>query len=313
MLSKTDHCNIYNGKPYNYFGDYLRSKYGFRIFKLPINAFLGCPNRINGQGCIFCSESGSASPSIGNHESIYKQMQNAKTSFNRTSVETRYIAYFQAYTNTVGNINTLKKLYDEALSFPDVMGLMIGTRPDEINPEIADLIAGYNVPDFELWVELGMQSAHDRSLDYLNRMHSFSQTRDSIILLSDRGIQVSVHIILGIPGESWADMMQTADTISSLPVAGVKIHHLHVLKNTPLYSMYTNGEVKLLDFKSYISILTDFIERLRKDITIHRIAGDALEDVLVAPKWGLEKGTVQQRLIDEFNRRCTWQGFLYKD
>ncbi|MDA3901216.1 MAG: TIGR01212 family radical SAM protein [Spirochaetes bacterium] len=304
---------IFSNKPYNFFGDYLREKYGFRVFKLPINAFLGCPNRIEGSGCIFCSDSGSASPSVGSHITISDQMRSALNALRRSDVQTRYIAYFQAYTNTYGDLANLKSIYDEALAFDDIMGLMIGTRPDTINDQIASLIKNYDRSNFELWIELGMQSIHNPSLDYLRRGHSFEDTRKSIDIISRYDIQVSLHVILGIPGESWDDMMKTAETISSMPVNGVKIHHLHVLRNTPLNTMYERGEVPLLSFKSYVSLLCDFVERLRKDITIHRIAGDALEDILVAPRWGLEKGTVQKAVIDEFNRRGTWQGFFCED
>jgi radical SAM protein (TIGR01212 family) len=312
-MRETSHSSSYtfHGKPYNFFGDFLREKYGFRIFKLPINSSLNCPHRNSDGGCIFCSESGSASPVLHSNKSITEQMLDSKNSFVRSDVLTKYIAYFQAYTNTNADIGNLKRMYDEAVSFPDIVGLMIGTRPDCIDEKVAELISSYKKSNFELWVEIGMQSSHDRSLDYLNRCHSNKDTIKSIELLEHFKIQTLVHIILGIPGEKWKDMMDTAELLSSLPVAGVKIHHLHVLKNTPLETLYEKGRLQLLSHNEFTSLVCDFIERLRPDILIHRLSGDALETDVIAPRWGLQKGTVSQNILDEFHRRGSWQGFLY--
>lgn len=306
----------WSGKPYNFFGDYLAAAYSCRVLKLPIDAGLSCPNRdgtLDFSGCVFCSEEGSASPTTGGFTSIKEQMLNAKNTFRRSDRDTKYIAYFQAFTNTYGSTEKLKKLYDEAVSFPDVTGLMIGTRPDCINMEILEVISGYKKVGFELWIELGLQSVHDRSLAFLNRGHTFKQTADAIKLIDEYGIPVCVHVILGIPGETWEDMMTTAETISALPVSGVKIHHLHIIKGTPLETIYHQRSFGLMSLREYVSTLCDFIERLRPDIIIHRLMGDRMEDSLLQPKWGLHKGTVLQSIEDEFSRRCTFQGFLYSD
>ncbi len=300
-------------KPYNFFGDYLYKKYSCRLLKLPVNAGLSCPNRdgtTGTGGCIFCSEEGSASPTTSGIISIHDQMKNAVATFRRSYRETKYIAYLQAFTNTYADTGTLKRIYDECVSFPGIYGLMIGTRPDCVNDEILYLVKSYSRPGFELWLELGMQSVHEKSLAFLNRRHSWQSTLDSIRLTAAHGIDLCVHVILGIPGESWEDMMQTAVTISQLPVNGVKIHHLHVIKGTALEKIYSKGNIKLLTLREYISVLCDFIERLRPSITIHRLAGDRSENTLVAPAWGLHKGTVLQAVDDEFRRRCTCQGFL---
>lgn len=306
----------WSGKPYNFFGDYLTCKYSCRILKLPIDAGLSCPNRdgtLGTEGCIFCSEEGSASPTTGGFTSITEQMNNAKETFRRSVRDTRYIAYFQAFTNTYGSPEKLKKLYDEAVSFPDIAGLMIGTRPDCINRDILDVVSSYMHEDFELWLEIGLQTIHDRSLAFLNRRHSFRQSIDAVNLISEYHIPVCIHIILGIPGESWHDMMQTAEAISKLPVHGVKLHHLHIIKNTPLERIYNEQKFGLMTLKEYVSTLCDFIERLRPDITIHRLMGDRMEDSLLLPKWGLHKGTVLQNIEDEFKQRGTYQGFLYTE
>lgn len=307
------HLN-YFGKPYLFFGDYLREKYSYRILKLAINSGLGCPNRNvqNPYGCIFCGEFGSASVTSDAKQSISSQMRSARDAFSRSGVATKYIAYFQAYTNTMADTARLRKLYDEALLYPDVIGLMIGTRPDMCPEPVCDLLEEYSQRCEEFWVELGIQSMHDRSLDYLRRGHNAAQSIEAVRNLAARDIDVCAHVILGIPGESWKDMMESADILSTLPIHGIKLHHLHILKGTLLEIMHRETPVKLLGLDEYISIAADFIERLRDDIIIHRIAADAPLDQLVAPKWCTLKGTIQQSLHDEFQRRSSWQGFLVK-
>jgi radical SAM protein (TIGR01212 family) len=302
------------GKPYYFFGDYLRYKYKARVLKLPINAGFSCPNRdgtISHEGCVFCSEDGSASPTAADISDIREQMGNAKKSFKRVDSATRFIAYFQAFTNTYAPPEELKQLYDTALSVDDVIGLMIATRPDCISDEVLSLLKKYQGENFELWLEIGMQSIHDKSLKYLKRGHTHKTTRDSIIRAADSGIPVCVHVILGIPDESWSDMMQTAQEISSLPIKGVKFHHLHVIKGTTLETHYRENKIPIIPFKEYISTICDFIERLRPDILIHRLLGDRDERTLIAPQWGLHKGTVIKAIEDELARRGTFQGFLY--
>ncbi len=304
----------WHGKAYNFWGDYLWEKYGVRVLKLPINAGLSCPNRdgtIGREGCVFCCEEGSASPTAIGITDIAEQMENARNSFKRSEADTKYIAYFQAFTNTYAPVPALRDLYDRAVSVRDVTGLMIATRPDCVNDGVLDLIAGYLKPGFELWLELGMQSMHDKSLEFLRRGHSHRDTVTAVKAAAAKNIPVCVHIILGIPGESWRDMMDTADEISSLPVSGVKFHHLHIIKGTRLAELYRDKTFSAVRFRDYVSAITDFIERLRPDILIHRLIGDRDEKSLIAPKWALDKGTVVKAIEDEFSKRCTYQGFLY--
>ncbi len=306
----------WKGLPYNHFGDYLKDKYHTRILKVPINAGLICPNRdgtISDRGCIFCSEDGSASSTADNSLSIEEQMDRAVSGFSRKDDETRYIAYFQAFTNTYAPVNSLRKLYDRALSTEKIIGLMIGTRPDCLPDDVIELISSYSKPGFELWVELGMQSSCDKSLRYLNRGHSHPDTADSVVRLAAKGIPVCAHIILGIPGESWNDMMETAEEVSRLPISGVKIHQLHIISGTPLAEMNAIDPVKLMSMREYVSTICDFIERLRPDILIHRLTGDRDAASLIGPDWGLNKGTIQQAILEEFSKRQTFQGFLRQD
>ncbi len=303
----------WNGKPYNFFGDYLYERFGVRILKLSLDAHLNCPNRdgtLDSEGCIFCAPDGSASPAINPKSDITTQMTTARNAFRRGNVPTRYIAYFQAFTNTYAPVEKLKELYDTALSFPDIAGLMIGTRPDCLPEKVLDLIASYNNEGLELWLEIGMQTMHTRSLQFLNRHHTHAQTIDAITRAASRNINICLHLILGIPGESWEDMMKTAQEVSTLPVRGVKLHHLHVIRGTKLEALYLENSIALMTFTDYVSTACDFLERLRGDILIHRLSGDRGRETLIAPAWGLHKGTVIKAIEDEFARRGTHQGFL---
>ncbi len=302
-------------RSYNFFGDYLWHKYGCRVLKLPINAGFTCPNRdgtIDNKGCIFCAEDGSASPTVSVSEDIRQQMINARNNFKRSDAETKYIAYFQAFTNTYADIHTLERLYSNAIGMPDVIGLMIATRPDCVGDEVLKLISGFRRINFELSLEIGMQTMHDKSLKFLRRGHIHNSSRDAIIRAAMKKIPVCVHIILGIPGETWSDIMQTAEEISSLPISGVKIHHLHVIRGTLLEKYYEQGKIDLMDPERYVSYICDFLERLRPDIIIHRLIGDRSLNSLVAPKWANNKGTVLKAIEDEFIKRCTTQGFLFR-
>jgi len=300
-------------KPYYFFGDYLRHKYKTRVYKLSINANFSCPNRdgtLDTKGCIFCSPEGSASPLTRHPSNILEQLGLVKSCFKRLDNQTKYISYFQAFTNTYAKVDHLKRLYDLALQPDNIIGLMIGTRPDCLSEKILDLIASYQKDNFELWLEIGMQTIHDKSLDYLNRKHNFAITKKKILEARDRDIPVCVHLILGIPGESWPEMMATAEEISNLPIQGIKFHHFHVIKRTVLEKMYKNKPFKLLTMSEYVSVICDFLERIRGDIIIHRLSGDKDPNFLVAPLWGKNKGTIKQAIEDEFQKRCTYQGFL---
>jgi hypothetical protein len=302
-----------NKKNINLFGDHLWKKYRCRVLKLSINAGFSCPNRdgtFGKDGCIFCSDEGSASPTSMGHKGIHDQMRSAEISFKRADEQTKFIAYLQAYSGTYAPPARLKSVYDEAVSYPNTVGLMIATRPDCVSDNVLDLIASYKQENFELWLELGMQSIHDKSLDFLNRCHNHQKSRTAVAEASGRSIPVCAHIILGIPGESWHDMMETADEISSLPINGVKFHHMHVIKNTMLEKIYFDKNLRLISMKEYTSVICDFLERLRPDILIHRLSGDRDSDTLIAPSWGRHKGSVIQSIQDELKNRGTYQGFL---
>ncbi|MBN2160515.1 MAG: TIGR01212 family radical SAM protein [Spirochaetes bacterium] len=316
MTKKREPSNAarWHGKPYHSFSDYLRDKYNCRVLKIPINAGLSCPNRdgaVGSSGCVFCPPDGSASPGMLASMTIPEQIATAKMNFKRSDAATKYIAYFQAFTNTYGPLTLLKQLYDLAAAQDDVIGLMIGTRPDCLPDAVLDLVCSYRRPGFELWLEIGMQSSHDKSLEFLRRGHTNGDTISAITRAAIRNIPVCVHLILGIPGETWNDMMATASLLQGLPVSGIKFHHLHIIRNTALAEIFDAGLMNPLTLRDYVSVLCDFIERISPDVTVHRLMGDREESSLVAPRWGLHKGTVHKAIEDEFRRRATHQGFLY--
>ncbi len=312
MIHESENSDNTVTRAYNFFGDYLWKRHGARVLKLSVDAGLSCPNldgTVGTHGCIFCYN-GSAAPTSENFPDILDQMQNARDSFRRADESTKYIAYFQAYTNTYGNAGHLKSLYDRALSFPGVIGLMIGTRPDSLPGEVIELIASYKHEGFELWIELGMQTMHDASLRWLRRGHDHRTTIDAIKRITLVGIPVCVHLILGIPGESWKDMMLTAREVSGLPVSGIKFHQLQIIRGTPLDWLNRKNRVPMMGITEYASTLCDFLERTRPDILVHRLMADRSEDLLVAPSWSIHKGTVLNAIDTEFSRRQTHQGFL---
>jgi hypothetical protein len=222
----------------------------------------------------------------------------------------RFLAYFQAATNSYAPVPKLRRLYDEALDHPQIVGLAVGTRPDCVPDPVLDLLERY-AHDRYVCLELGLQSMHDRSLDWMNRGHHFDVFVDAVRRCQGRGLDLCVHVILGLPDENRADMCATADALASLPINGVKIHNLHVVHDTPLERMVEAGEVRMLEREEYIGVVCDFLERLRPDTVIHRLNGDAPPDYLVAPLWCLDKPGLLRDIHAELERRDSRQGCLY--
>jgi radical SAM protein (TIGR01212 family) len=219
----------------------------------------------------------------------------------------RFLAYFQAATNTHAPVEKLRRLYDEALGHPRVVGLAIGTRPDSVPDPVLDLIGGY-ARDRYVCLELGLQSIHDRSLDWMNRGHHADAFLDAVARCRGRGLDLCAHVILGLPGETPEDMLATADALASLPVDAVKIHNLHVVRGTPLEQMYRAGAVRMLEREEYVPLVCDFLERLPPTMVIHRLSGDAPPDYLVVPSWCLDKPGLLRAIDAELERRDSWQG-----
>ena len=219
----------------------------------------------------------------------------------------KFIAYFQAFSNTYAPVEKLKKLYDEALDFEDVVGLSISTRPDCINNSALDLIEGYT-QDYHVWLEYGIQSIHYRTLQLINRKHGLAAFIDAVLRTKNRSIHICAHVIIGLPGENREEILETARVMSALQLDGIKIHSMYIVCGTKLEQMYRSGDYEPLTFEEYISIASDFLELLPPGMVIQRLSGDCPKDILVAPKWTLEKQRVLTGITEELKRRNAWQG-----
>ncbi len=296
-------------KRYYAFSEYLRRRFGVKVHKVSLDAGFTCPNRDGTKGfggCIYCVNE-SFSPNAGRMLPIAEQMTRGMEFMRSRYGTEKFIAYFQAFTNTYDDIATLKRRYDEALEFPDVVGLSIGTRPDCVGDDVLDLVQGYT-SRYEVWVEYGLQSMHDRTLELINRGHGYDEFVDAVCRSMGRGIKICTHVILGLPGESRDDMMETARAVSSLGVNGIKLHHLYVAKHTPLETLYRLGKARVLSAEEYVGLAADFLERISPDITVQRLVGDVTSEMLVAPKWPVSKEEVLRRITEELIRRGSWQG-----
>jgi len=297
-------------KYYFSYRDYLKQLFPFRVYKIGLDAGFTCPNRdgsVAYGGCVYCENRSFSPNSKDAKRSVSEQIVSGMEFYRRHFKAEKFIAYFQAYTNTYGPISLLDNLYKEALTFPDVVGLSIGTRPDCLPDEIIDLLSCYSKKT-HLWVEIGLQSMHEDTLKWMNRGHSFDQFVDAITRVKLKGLRVCVHVILGFPGETHEMMMQTADILAGLNIDGLKIHHLYVAENTMLEKMYEKGGMNLLSLDEYIQIVCDFLERIPPNVAIQRLTGELTGDYLIAPKWGASKMVILTAIENEFARRNSFQG-----
>jgi len=295
---------------YYAFGRYLRRRFGCRVHKVTLHAGFTCPNRDGSRGwggCTFCNNAGFSPNARLGPATVRQQMADGIAAARRRRKAQRFIAYFQAYSNTYAPVPRLRELYDEAWSFGDVVGMSIGTRPDCVDARKIDLIASYT-PRGEVWVEYGLQSACDRTLEAINRGHTYREFLDAIDLTRDRGIRLCVHTILGLPGETRDRMLETHERLAELPIDGIKIHLLHVMRDTVLADRYRRGEVALLAREEFVALVCDVLERLPPTVTIQRMHADAPPNVLVAPPWCLDKAGVLSDIKQELVRRDSWQG-----
>jgi hypothetical protein len=299
-------------KRYNQFSAYLKKKYGGKVYKITIDAGFSCPNRdgkISTGGCIFCDEGGSFSQAHSNVLSIPEQIEiGAKTLSQRFKAE-KFMAYFQAYSNTYKPVGELEMIYNQALNHKDIVGISIGTRPDCVDEEKLKLISSYK-DDYYTWIEYGLQSVHDKTLKKINRGHDYQTFLRAYEKTKELGINVCVHVILGL-WETHEEMMQTAQTLASLGVDGVKIHMLVALEGTKLAQLYKNGEIEFMSEEDYINTVCDFLEYLPPQTTIHRLAGNGLKKELIAPRWIGKKLDSLNKIDRELIRRNSYQGIKF--
>jgi radical SAM protein (TIGR01212 family) len=295
---------------YYAFSRFLREQFGTKVYRVTIDAGFTCPN-VDGTvavgGCVYCDNRSFSPNRRLPRVSVRDQVQRGVTLLQERYGARHFLAYFQAATNTYAPVPRLRRLYDEALDHPQIIGLAIGTRPDNVPDPVLDLIQSY-ARDRYVCLELGLQSRHDRSLDWMNRGHHFDAFVDAVQRCQGRNLDLCAHVILGLPGESPEDMMATADALAALPVNAVKIHNLHVVHDTPLEEMYRSGAVRMLECEEYVQLVCDFLERLPPNMVIHRLNGDAPPDYLVAPLWCLDKPGLLRAIHAELERRDSWQG-----
>ncbi|ABZ85545.1 radical sam family protein [Heliomicrobium modesticaldum Ice1] len=304
---------FWGDKRYHSWNQHLRARFGEKVMKVSLNAGLTCPNRdgtAGRGGCVFCCPQGSGACAGDPSEAIRDQFRQVRERLRSKWSQGKYIAYFQAFSNTYGDPRLLRRLYEEALAQEGVVGLSLSTRPDCLPDDVLDLLVELNGRTY-LWVELGLQSIHDDTLRRINRGHDAATFYAALEKLRARGIRVCVHIIYGLPGEGEEAMLETGRAVAAMDVQGVKFHSLHVMKGTRLAEWHAAGQVPLLDRDSYIRLVVDTLEILPPEMVIQRLTGDAPRELLVAPQWISRKwGTLQgiDRLLEERN---SWQGKNY--
>jgi len=296
---------------YRNFNTYLREIFGERVQKISLDAGLGCPNRdgtLSREGCLFCDRRGSGTGAfVDEGLSIDDQIARAKEVIQRRYKARKFIAYFQSFTNTYAPLPRLKSLYDQALAHKGMVGLSVATRPDCVDDEILALIGSYR-RDYIVWLEYGLQSSHDATLRRIHRGHTVACFEKGVRMAARQAINVCAHIILGLPGEDRDMMLETARYLSHLPVQGVKIHLLYVVKGTALAEFHRKKDFRCLDRDEYANLVVDILELLPPDMVIQRLTGDPAPSELVAPAWAGEKQINLRSIQETLQRRNTWQG-----
>lgn len=295
------------------FGDYLKNFFGEKVYKVTLDAGFSCPNRdgsLSYNGCIFCDDSGSFSRLYSKNMPVSEQllvgMQKIKARYHAN----KFLAYFQAYTNTYKPIDELKVIYDQVF-IDNVVGMSIGTRPDCVDNEKLDLIASYNQDNRFIQIEYGIQSVHDKTLKYINRGHDFKCFQKACQMSKERNLKICAHVILGLPNESHEDMMQTAKTLAGMGIDGIKIHMLAVMEGTKIHQMFNKGKISLMNEDEYISTVCDFLEFLPEKMVIQRLAGNGKREYRIQPRWLGKKLELVGKIEKEFERRGTKQGSKY--
>lgn len=312
-MADNDYYCRWGGKRYHSLNYHLREKFGQKVFKIALDGGFTCPNR-DGRlaigGCAFCSPRGSGDFAGDRNKSIEEQFEQMKKVMHHKWREGKYIAYFQAFTNTYAPVERLKYLYQTALRQPGVVGIAIATRPDCLPDEVVDLLAIINQQTY-LWVELGLQTIHGETARKMNMHYNYKDFLDALGRLRARNIETCAHVILGLPGETAGDMIETGREIAKLDIQGLKLHLLHLMKGTKLEEMYRNAPFPYLERDEYINILVDILEILPPEMVIHRLTGDSPRNLLLGPAWSLNKWEILNLIDARLLERDTWQGKKY--
>lgn len=303
----------FNKKRFYSLNQFLREKFGDKVYKISIDGGFSCPNRdgkISSLGCIYCSERGSGDFAGSRNLAIDQQFEQVKKVMNNKWKSGKYIAYFQAYTNTYAPVSILRERYYQAIEKEGVVALSVATRPDSISEEALDLLEEINKKTYT-FIELGLQTSNEETAKLINRGYPLSVFEDALKRIRKRNIDVVVHIIFGLPGENKGNMLDTVRYLSSKDIQGVKFHLLHLLKNTPLVDLYNNGGLRFLTEEEYIDILTDSIGLLPENIVIHRLTGDAPRDLLIGPMWSLKKWEILNNIDKTLKDKNIYQGLYF--
>ncbi len=302
--------HMWGDKHYYSFDYYLKTVYGEKIYRLSLNGGMTCPNRdgtLGSRGCIFCSAGGSGDFAAAPRSSVSEQIEEAKGRIQAKSSCKKFIAYFQAYTNTYAPVSYLRAIFEEAISHPDIVALSIATRCDCLSDDILDLLAELNQIK-PVWVELGLQSIHQSTHDFIRSGITLAQFTTAVSHLHERKIDIIVHLILGLPNETKEMMLASLDYVTKLPVSGIKLQLLHVLKGTDLADYYEAHPFPLFDLEDYCNFVVDCLERIPKTIVVHRLTGDGPRKLLLAPLWSTDKKRVLNTIQRILKERDTWQG-----
>ena len=301
-------------KRFNNLDFYLKNYFGEKVYKVSLDGGFTCPNRdgkLSFDGCIFCSDSGSGEFAGDKSQKIYNQIEK-QMEFLGKGKDKKYIAYFQNFTGTYGDINYLREIYESALSHENIVGIAIGTRADCLDLEVIELLRELNKRTL-LWIEIGLQSSKDETAILINRGYKTSLFEKKVKELQSYNIKVVAHVIIGLPFEEEKDILKTINLLNKLGVWGVKIHLMYILKNTKLHKLYLEKAFKLMSKDEYVSLVAEIIGRLSKDIVIHRLTGDAPWKDLFEPKWSTDKRGILNQITKELKEKNIYQGKLKED
>ena len=311
---------LWEDKPYYSLNYYFKSVYGEKIYKIALDGGMTCPNRdgvIDHRGCIFCSKGGSgdfAIPRDPEHPDIHHQIELGKQPLKNKKIGTKFVAYFQSYTNTYAPVSYLRNIYEEALQDPEIIGISIATRPDCLSEDVLALLEHLTgeYPDKFIWIELGLQTIHRETAQYIRRGYETSVFEEAVKKLQYIQIPIIVHVILGLPGETRKMMLSTIEYLNTFPIFGIKLQLLHVLEDTELALDFAARKFDALTMEEYIGIVIDCLELLNPEIVIHRLTGDGPKKILIAPTWSSDKKNVLNTLLRTMNERGSYQGKLYE-
>lgn len=301
-------------KRYNSYSSYLREKFGCRVHKVSVDVGFTCPNRdgsVARGGCVYCNNDSFVPPYARALFSLDNQIRKGMEYLKKRFKAEKFIIYFQAYTNTYDEIEKLERLYREALEYEGVVGLAVGTRSDCVDEEKIKLFEKLARNRF-VSLEYGIESIYDKTLEFMNRGHNYESVLDAISLTKDRGIHIGAHVIVGFPTETEGEMLRMADEVSRLRIDSLKVHNLHIVKNTPLARMYTKEPFHLFGYEEYLDFISRFLERLSPEIVVERLFTDTPRDLLVSPIWNKNHNDILRGIEEELERRNTYQGKVFR-